>query len=57
MAAPKGNKFHQKGEEAATSFIQCRVTPTDKSMFVKAAQADGLKLCEWMMKTMKSALK
>lgn len=46
--APKGNKNNLKGDEVKSSFIHCRVTPTEKSSWVRAAQKEGMKLCEWI---------
>jgi len=40
----------------ATSTVQFRCHRSDKSRWVKAAQADGLKLTEWIIKKLNSNL-
>ena len=52
MPAAKGSKNAQKGDAVASSFLHVRVTPRDKAGWVKAAQASGLKLAEWVVKTL-----
>jgi hypothetical protein len=54
--AKPGNTNAQRGDEAATSFIHARCTPHDKAGWVKAAQNENLKLTEWIVKTLNSAV-
>jgi uncharacterized protein (DUF1778 family) len=53
--AKPGNTNAQRGESAATSFIHARCMPGDKAVWVRAAQAEHLKLTEWIVKTLNSA--
>ena len=48
------NTNAQRGTEAATSYIHARCTPQDKAGWVKSAQAENLKLTEWIVKTLNS---
>ena len=48
-----GNQNAAK-ESPATSWIQVRVTPTQKAGFVKKAQAEGLNLSAWVLKKLQS---
>lgn len=50
-----GNKNAVK-DDGATSFIHARCIPQDKATWVKAAQAENLKLTEWIVKTLNSAV-
>ena len=50
MAAQKGNKTAQKGNEPMTSYIHCRIAPGMKAKFVKQAQSENLKFCEWILR-------
>ena len=52
--AKPGNTNAQRGTEAATSYIHARCTPQDKAGWVKSAQAEKLKLTEWIVKTLNS---
>lgn len=52
MPAPKGSKNAQKGDEPASSFLHVRVTPRDKAGWVRASQASGLKLAEWVIQAL-----
>ncbi len=54
--AKPGNTNAKRGTEAATSYIHARCTPQDKAMWVKAAQAKNLKLTEWIVKVLNSAV-
>lgn len=54
--AKSGNTNAQRGTEAATSYIHARCTPQDKAEWVRAAQAEKLKLTEWIVKTLNSAV-
>lgn len=48
-----GNKNAVKTEdEKATSMLVARVKTEDKARWVKAAQGAGLKLTEWVIKTL-----
>jgi predicted HicB family RNase H-like nuclease len=48
MPAPAKNQNARKEEEAkASSFLYIRALPSDKSAWVRAAQARGQKLSEW----------
>jgi uncharacterized protein (DUF1778 family) len=47
--APKKNKNAMRGEQPAHSSIQFRCTPAQKAGFIQAAQAEGLKLSEWII--------
>ena len=47
------NKNAQKGNERASSFLHCRVMPKDKALFVKMSMREDLKLCEWIMNTLR----
>ncbi len=49
----KGNKNAIK-DDSATSYIHARCKPSDKAMWVKCAQAEGLRLTEWIVKTLNS---
>jgi len=51
-----GNHNAVSGEEPATSQIQMRVTPSEKSAWVKAAQRDGKNLSQWIRDTLNAAL-
>ena len=57
MGAKTNNSNAKKGNDTATSFIHARCTPADKNEWTKAAQADGLKLTEWIIKNLNSASK
>ena len=50
MPAPKGNQYAAKEGETATSHLHCRIKPSEKAFFVKAAQASDMKLCEFITK-------
>jgi hypothetical protein len=39
-------------DEGKRSFLHIRCTQSDKAMWVKSAQAEGLKLAEWVNKTL-----
>lgn len=54
--AKPGNKNAQRGAEAADSFIHARCTATDKAAWVKAAQAQNMKLTEWIVKVLNDKL-
>lgn len=54
--AKLGNTNAQRGTEAATSYIHARCTPKDKANWVHAAQNEKLKLTEWIVKTLNSAV-
>lgn len=49
-----GNKNAAK-DDGATSFIHARCKPSDKAKWVKASQSEGLKLTEWIVKSLNSA--
>lgn len=53
--AKPGNTNAQRGAEAATSHIHTRCMPQDKAAWVKSAQKEGLKLTEWIIKTLNRA--
>lgn len=55
MSAPKNNQFGVKGDAPATSWIQVRVTPTDKARWVKAANLRKQKLSEWVIEKLNAA--
>ena len=55
VAAPKGNKFNQKGDDPATSFLHARVTPRQKAGWVRAAQRENMKLTEWVIRELDRA--
>lgn len=50
-----GNKNAIK-DDSATSYIHARCKPSDKSQWVKQAQNEGLKLTEWIVKTLNNAV-
>jgi len=53
MSAPKHNTNAQKGSQAATSWLQIRVTPADKAGWVKAARESGsVNLTEWVTRSL-----
>jgi predicted HicB family RNase H-like nuclease len=55
MPAPTKNKNAVKEDGIkATSTVQFRCHRSDKSRWVKAAQADGLKLSEWIIQKLNS---
>lgn len=56
LGAKPGNTNAQRGTESATSYIHARCTPRDKAAWVKAAQAQNLKLTEWIVKVLNSAV-
>jgi hypothetical protein len=54
--AKPGNTNAQRSDETATSYIHARCTPKNKAGWVKAAQAQNLKLAEWIVKVLNSAV-
>jgi uncharacterized protein (DUF1778 family) len=54
--AKPGNTNAQRGQDAATSYIHARCMPGDKAMWVRAAQAERMKLTEWIVKTLNNTL-
>jgi len=44
------NSNGQKPDAPAESFLHIRVTTRDKSAWVRKANAEGLKLSEWVIK-------
>ena len=54
--AKPGNTNAQRGMETATSHIHSRCTPQDKAAWVRSAQAEGIKLTEWIVKTLNNAV-
>lgn len=53
----KGNKNAAKPEDdKAMSFIHARCKTEDKAAWVTAAQSENLKLTEWIIKTLNSAV-
>jgi len=55
MPAPEKNQNAVKEDGIkATSTVQFRCHRSDKSRWVKAAQADGLKLTEWIIQKLNS---
>ena len=42
-------------EDGATSFIHARCKPSDKAVWVRAAQAEGLKLTEWIVQRLNAS--
>lgn len=58
MTKKHGMTGHQnalKADEPATSVLTVRVTPSDKAQWVKAAQKNGLKLSEWVIRALNGA--
>ena len=56
--AKPGNQNAAKADtDKAASFIHARCTPADKAGWVHAAQRDGLKLTEWIVKILNTAAK
>jgi predicted HicB family RNase H-like nuclease len=56
--ANKGNQNAAKSDqEKATSTLICRIHPTTKAQWVKAAQKDGKKLTQWVTDTLNSNAK
>jgi len=52
-----GNKNAAKSEDdKSASFLHARCKPGDKAAWVKAAQSENLKLTEWIVKTLNSAV-
>ncbi len=50
MSAPKNNQNAVKADgEKAESTVQFRCKRKDKSLWVKQAQRDGMKLTEWII--------
>lgn len=47
-----GHQNALKGDEPASSVLTVRVTPSDKARWVKAAQKNGSKLSEWVIRTL-----
>ena len=56
MPAAKGNKYHQKGNERMSDHLHCRIEPSVKLKLMNKAKKEGLKLCEWVTKTLNNAL-
>ena len=56
--APQGsaNRALKKGEEGATSFIHLRCKPSEKSAWVKAAEAEG-GLSKWAIEALNEKAK
>ena len=54
--AKPGNTNAQRGTEAATSYIHARCAPSEKAAWVRAAQASGLKLTEWIIQMLNNAV-
>jgi PHD/YefM family antitoxin component YafN of YafNO toxin-antitoxin module len=51
--APSGNQNARKHDaDKASSFIHARCLPGDKAKWVKAAQANGMKLTEWIIEAL-----
>jgi GDP-D-mannose dehydratase len=53
--AKLGNTNAQRDMEAATSFIHARCTAANKATWIATAQAQNLKLTEWIVKTLNNA--
>ncbi len=51
LARP-GNQNALAGDEAATSFIFARCTPTEKALWVRASKRLGMKLAAWLKQTL-----
>lgn len=56
MHGMTGQQNAIKADEPASSVLTVRVTPHDKARWVKTAQHNGLKLSEWVIKTLNGAL-
>lgn len=56
MAASKNNQYAVKAEtDKASAFLQARCKSDEKNAMVRASQAEGLKLTEWMLKYLNQA--
>jgi len=56
MSAPKNNQNAAKPEdEKATSFLYIRVSPREKSRWVRAARLAGKNLSEWVLEKLNGA--
>lgn len=54
-ARPGNSNAQKKDSEKALSYIHARVKASDKAQWVKNAQNEGLKLTEWITKTLNNA--
>ena len=53
-----GNKYAVKDDsDKATSFIHARCKQSDKANWVRTAQVEGLKLTEWIVKTLNNNIR
>jgi uncharacterized protein (DUF1778 family) len=50
-----GKRNAAKDDSSATSFIHARCKPQDKAIWVRAAQAEGLKLTEWIVQRLNAS--
>jgi hypothetical protein len=58
MPAPKNNKNAQKKpEDRATSFLYLNITPTQKSIWVREAQKNNMRLTAWATQALNAAVK
>ncbi len=55
-AAMLGNNNAKKSDDdKASSFIHARCTPAEKAVWVRRANAENLKLTEWIIKNLNAA--
>lgn len=54
--APVGNKSRLIGDKPANAHIHVRVIPEEKAEFQAKADSEGLKLSEWVLKNLRSAV-
>lgn len=55
--AQPGNRSSVKGETPATSHLHIRIMSEEKAEFQAAAEAEGEKLSEWVLKHLRKAVK
>ncbi len=53
--AKPGNTNAMKGDSPKRTSIQFRCTDEQKASFIQSAQAEGLQLTEWIIKTITGA--
>jgi hypothetical protein len=54
-AKPGNQNALKSDDDKATSYIHARCLPSDKARWVKQAQAEKMKLTEWIVKRLNDA--
>jgi hypothetical protein len=53
-----GNKHNEKTPgDVASAYIHARCKPSDKAAWAASAKAQGMKMTEWILKTLNNAVK